>query len=186
MSTNSSICMLRKNGKVSSVYCYWDGYVEHNGAILTKYYKDPSKVDELISLGSISSLGEVIIDDIVKKYGFDYQYNPLAKEEYTEEELDDCKSTIAYHRDRGEKLEISNFDSIKDFYSHISTYGTREFTYLYIEEENEWYLLECYKYPKVEINLRKLYFDENEEINVSEDFKYYFLDDLVERYSKGD
>lgn len=42
-----------------SVYCHWDGYLEHNGAILQEHY-DSSKANHLVALGDLSSLGKNI------------------------------------------------------------------------------------------------------------------------------
>lgn len=183
MSTNSSICMLSKDGKVKEIYCHWDGYLDYNGDILINHYKDPEKVKNLIALGSLSSLGEELIDEIVRKYGFGFAYNEEAKKEYTEEELDASKSTIAYHRDRGEELNITEYKNLREFFDSMRGYNYREFTYLYIEEEKTWYLLLYYEYPTPEVNLRTMYNGCKGKMHASEDFKYYFLDDFIERYS---
>lgn len=74
----------------SFIYCHWDGYPEHNGEILKKYYKDPKKVDELISLGDISSLAENINPDSTKPHNFEERQENVV---------------VAYHRDRGEPWE---------------------------------------------------------------------------------
>ena len=57
MSTNSLIAMKTKEGKFRFVYCHSDGYLGYNGMILNDYYKDYNKVEKLINLGDISSLG---------------------------------------------------------------------------------------------------------------------------------
>ena len=47
MATRS--CIGIKHGDViKSVYCHWDGYLDHNGKILLENYKDPFKVQLLI------------------------------------------------------------------------------------------------------------------------------------------
>ena len=56
MSTRSRIA-IQKNEGIVSVYCHWDGYPENNGAILNEHYLDPAKINELLSHGSISTLG---------------------------------------------------------------------------------------------------------------------------------
>jgi bifunctional DNA-binding transcriptional regulator/antitoxin component of YhaV-PrlF toxin-antitoxin module len=56
MGTRSTIALEFADGTVSQVYCHWDGYLEHNGDILTQYYSDPFKLRELIDLGDFSSL----------------------------------------------------------------------------------------------------------------------------------
>lgn len=72
------------------IYCHWDGYPEYNGEILKKYYKDPKKVDELISLGDISVLAEKINLDPNKPHNEDNRQKDVV---------------IAYHRDGGELWE---------------------------------------------------------------------------------
>ena len=71
MSTRSSIAIKNEDGSIDAIYCHNDGYLTNNGAILYKNYQDPAKVQQLINLGSISSLGIVPDQDpAVKKYGF--------------------------------------------------------------------------------------------------------------------
>ena len=54
MGTRSRIAVM--HGPVAkSVYCHWDGYLEHNGAILLEHY-DSSKANQLVALGDLSSL----------------------------------------------------------------------------------------------------------------------------------
>lgn len=89
MATRSFIGKVQNDGTVVGVYCHWDGYPDCVGKTLAEHYKDPAKVDALIALGSISSLGEEIgSDDGV--HTFD---NPRDG------------WTVAYGRDRGEELE---------------------------------------------------------------------------------
>lgn len=56
MSTRSNIAILNNDGTVTAIYCHWDGGLEHNGMILSKYYSSPEKVIELISGGDLSFL----------------------------------------------------------------------------------------------------------------------------------
>ena len=60
MATRSTIAKLGKNGIIKAVYCHSDGYLEHNGKVLNEYYKDESKVDELLAQGDISTLDQNI------------------------------------------------------------------------------------------------------------------------------
>ena len=61
MGNRSFICVEKDNGKFLGIYCHWNGYLAYNGAILYKYYKERKNVETLISLGSLSSLGERIV-----------------------------------------------------------------------------------------------------------------------------
>lgn len=56
MATRSTIALEYADGSVGQVYCHWDGYLDHNGAILLEHYKDPFKLRDLIDLGDLSSL----------------------------------------------------------------------------------------------------------------------------------
>ncbi len=58
MSTNSSIAVERADGSVIGIYCHFDGYPSHVGAILKKFYCDHDAAMELIEGGDISSLDE--------------------------------------------------------------------------------------------------------------------------------
>lgn len=58
MSTRSLIAIKQKDNTVKSVYCHWDGYLEHNGIILSNHYNTYELADKLVSIGDISSLGE--------------------------------------------------------------------------------------------------------------------------------
>ena len=60
MSTRSFICKRTEDGKLLGIYCHYDGYLEHHGRILCEYYNTPEKVDALIALGDLSSLGKKI------------------------------------------------------------------------------------------------------------------------------
>ena len=96
MATRSTIAKLGKDGIIKSVYCHSDGYLEYNGKILNEYYKDESKVDELLAHGDISSLNK----NIGVKIDF-MDYELRAKNEQ-------CRF---YHRDRGEDLMFNEFES---------------------------------------------------------------------------
>ena len=95
MATRSRIAIQYENGPIESVYCHWDGYQKGVGATLLEHYTDKNKVAALISLGSLSSLGQTPV------------------------------STVAYHRDRGEDLAIKkHYGSILTFFqSDIEEWG---------------------------------------------------------------
>ena len=58
MGTRSRIGVMHGD-KCKSVYCHWDGYLDHNGRILQEHY-DSSRANNLVALGDISSLGKLI------------------------------------------------------------------------------------------------------------------------------
>lgn len=57
MATRSSISIHNDDGSYTSIYCHWDGYLDHNGAILYHHYRDESRIRQLMELGHLSSLG---------------------------------------------------------------------------------------------------------------------------------
>ena len=56
MSTRSVIGILNEDKTVNSVYCHFDGYPEHTGYFLKKFFDTKQKVENLISNGDISCL----------------------------------------------------------------------------------------------------------------------------------
>jgi hypothetical protein len=56
MGTRSYIGM-EKMGRVEYVYCHWDGYPSYNGVMLQEHYTDEQKIQKLLDMGDISSLG---------------------------------------------------------------------------------------------------------------------------------
>jgi len=112
MSTNSAISMKLDNGQLKAVYCHWDGYPSHNGMLLKRYYNTKEKVEELLTFGDISSLADCV---------------------------ENCEF---YHRDRGEKLIISQLANLEIFHSlyYLSgKFSTAE--YIYVFDHEEW---KCY------------------------------------------
>lgn len=115
MSTRSAIAIQTPEGKFKAIYCHWDGYLEHNGAILYQYYRDPEKVNQLIDLGDLSSLAPEIGD----KHNFD-----------------DCPEGVCnfYGRDRGEDdVECRVFDTVLDV---VKYYDWSDYYYFMID--NSW------------------------------------------------
>ena len=107
MATRSNIAYKTPEGKIRSVYSHWDGYPEHNGELLRRFYDTQDKVEALVALGSISSLGQ----DIGDKVDFD--------DRSTHSET----GTIAYHRDRGEQLAIAEYDDIPSWIADMEEYA---------------------------------------------------------------
>jgi hypothetical protein len=85
MSTRSRIAIENESGIVNSIYCHFDGYVDGVGITLFKHY-DKEKLQKLIELGDISSLGESTED------------------------------TVAYCRDRGEDLHSTSYLDVEGLF----------------------------------------------------------------------
>jgi hypothetical protein len=107
MATRSNIAMKTQDGKIVSVYCHWDGYVSNNGKILLENYTDIDKIEALVALGSISSLGEQIGE------AQDFDDRSTQKDEWT----------LFYSRDRGEQLSIQEYDDIPSWVLDMEEYA---------------------------------------------------------------
>lgn len=118
MGTRSFIA-INENNTFKGIYCHWDGYLEHNGKILTQHYTDINKIRELINLGDLSTLAE----EIGTKHNFD------AKPK------NECNF---YGRDREEKnIETKITTSLLDM-QHLAENMGIEYFYLY--QDNQWHV----------------------------------------------
>ena len=120
MSTNSRIGYI-ENGKTKSIYCHWDGYINHNGVILGTFYKTLEEVKELVELGDLSVLG--------KRIGEKVDFNKMSIDPIYREKYDG--QCVAYHRDREEDLCISTM-------SIVELEHDQEFNYLF--NNGQWYV----------------------------------------------
>jgi hypothetical protein len=106
MSTRASIFEKQENGGYRGIYLHFDGYPKHAGEILKKYYDTPEKVSALIDLGDLSSIGKEIT----------------------------VRDTVAFHRDRNEKLSITTTLQPRNKLSDVID-GV---DYTYVFENNNW------------------------------------------------
>jgi hypothetical protein len=60
MATRSNIAIENQDRTVSSIYCHFDGYIDEVGKTLYENYNTREKMEQLIALGDISSLGKII------------------------------------------------------------------------------------------------------------------------------
>ena len=124
MGTRSLIGKIEADNTVTAVYCHWGGDPSENGVILNTYYTDKSKIDELISLGGMSSLAKNI------------NPNPDTVHVWGCPQEDVC---VFYHRDRGEELDIRHYDSVEDFVGNPNEW---DIEYFYLYNGTGW---ECYE-----------------------------------------
>ena len=121
MATRSTIGIRHEDGSVTKICCHWDGYIEWNGAILQKYYNTADKVEKLLTLGNLSSLGPEIGPD-----------DPKAWDINTESDHRLCRT----YTSRGEK------------WAQASPSQMEEYNYLFDESEGAWIVTrETYKKP---------------------------------------
>ena len=129
MGTRSRIGVMHGD-KCKSVYCHWDGYLEHNGRILQEHY-DSAKANNLVALGDISSLGIVIGD----QHPFSPFESPDAKEAH--EAAAKAGWTTFYGRDRGETgADFAVDHTFADFLDRVHNGGAE---YYYIMRDGVWY-----------------------------------------------
>lgn len=108
MSTRSTISVLHADGAVSSIYCHWDGYLEHNGYKLLTAYRTQEQVEALVDLGDLSSL------DVT---------------------LDKC---VAYHRDRGEDRDNTKAVRHQSVAAYMDKLDVQEYNYLFANGKWYW------------------------------------------------
>jgi hypothetical protein len=119
MATRSLIGKLNSDGTVTCIYCHWDGYPSHNGVLLQENWDTPYKVDQLLALGDLSSLGSEI--------GEQQDFNGFRNRDW-------C---MAYGRDRNQSNTGAKTVSREDFFGDGDYI---DYFYLY-NEDFEW---ECY------------------------------------------
>jgi hypothetical protein len=120
-----------------SVYCHWDGYLEHNGAILQEHY-DSAKAANLVALGDISSLGP----NIGEKHDFNMQA-PYGTPEYQAESEARSQITTFYGRDRGDTdTEFKIDHSFGEFFARADGCDAE---FYYIMQDGVWYVGTTYK-----------------------------------------
>lgn len=128
MATRSTIAIRNDNGTVTGIYCHWDGYFSHNGAILRDHYMDEAKIRELISHGHVSSLAP----EIGEVHPFD-TYN-IKKEDRDPRWKDWC---TFYMRDRGEtEQNAKTYGSWNDLLND----NGQEYNYLFEPKDGKWYV----------------------------------------------
>lgn len=131
MGTRSIIGIESQDGSIKAIYCHWDGYPTHNGAILAEHYTDREKVHQLMELGDLSSLAE----EIGEKHDFDWNRIEFDGDFEAYSKDPRYKMCLAYGRDRGEEgceaQDYANRDEL------VSADRWEEFTYL-LTMTGEW------------------------------------------------
>jgi hypothetical protein len=122
MGTRSRIGIMHGD-KVKSVYCHWDGYLDHNGVILQGHYYDSAKVNNLVALGDLSSLRP----ELGEKHNFG----------------DRDEGCTFYGRDRGEKN--TEFQVAHTFAEFLEQAEGCMAEYYYIMKDGVWYVGDTYE-----------------------------------------
>ena len=126
MGTRSRIGVMHGDN-CKSVYCHWDGYLEHNGRILLEHY-DSAKANHLVALGDVSSLDV----DVAIPEGVEHSFANGAK-----------GITVFYGRDGGEEDVGHDVDhSFEAFFDRAEGCGAE---YYYIMKDGVWYCGNTYE-----------------------------------------
>jgi hypothetical protein len=134
MGTRSRIGVMHGD-KVKSVYCHWDGYLEHNGEILQKHYNS-AKANNLVALGDLSSLRP----ELGEKHAFS-QFELRAEEVSGYKLLTENWCTF-YGRDRDESgSEFKVAHTFAEFMEQCDNCGAE---YYYIMRDGVWYVGDTY------------------------------------------
>ena len=134
MGTHSRIGVMHGD-KVKSVYCHWDGYLEHNGQVLEQYY-DSAKANNLVALGDMSTLRP----QIGEKHAFSqFDLPPEEVEAYKELTRDWC---TFYGRDRGEVSVWKVANTFEEFLEQADGCCAE---FYYIMKDGVWYVGTTYE-----------------------------------------
>jgi hypothetical protein len=129
MGTRSRIGVMHGD-KCKSVYCHWDGYLDHNGRILQEHY-DSAKANHLVALGDLSSLRP----EIGEQHAFS-QFELPADEVEAFKAATENMCTF-YGRDRGESnIEFKVAQTFAEFLEQCHNCGAE---YYYIMRDGVWY-----------------------------------------------
>ncbi len=116
MGTPCAVGRQNTDGTVTYILVNYDGYLSGAGATLVRHWTDPAKIDALMELGDLSSLGT----EIGEKHDFDKPVN-----------RDWCR---AYGRDRDEEgVEAGTCEDASEFWREVDT------SHSYLFREGQWY-----------------------------------------------
>ena len=134
MGTRSNIGIVNTDKSITSIYCHWDGYPEYVGKILLNHYITSDRVNKLMQLGDLSSLGEDMYP--TESHTFDNPQKGVC---------------VAYGRDRGER----NVDSVicEDLGQYEDLGGDTGTNYQYLFEDNKWMYRNTYKGGWVDLTI---------------------------------
>ena len=136
MATRSFIGKQNSDGSIEYIYCHWDGYPSHNGVILQNHYTAEEKVNALLGLGDLSSLGPELGE----------------KQNFGDRSTQRDEWCLAYSRDRNDNkvaTSAKKVTNMKAYFKQADCY----IDYVYVFNNGEW---KCYNtYGKYEMEIPK-------------------------------
>ena len=110
MSTRSTVGAVQRNGFIKAIYVHFDGYPTGVGYTLKNSYNTVEKVEELLNLGDLS-----VLDDLIGEQQIPARRRP--------------GTCLAYGRDYGQaNVEAKFFPSISKW---LPYYSDAEYAYLF-------------------------------------------------------
>lgn len=128
MGTPSTIGLRHINGIIDSIDCHWDGYLCHNGYILENFYETADKVNQLMKLGDLSSLGYMGV--------YPEKITPEMEAKSIQGDMKLLDYIKSYARDFDDDKILRHFDSEEEFLKYPF-----DDIYLFEESENKWYYI---------------------------------------------
>lgn len=139
MGTSSTIGVKQADGGVKAVSCHWDGYPEHVGRILHEFYGDATKAMRLLSLGSLSSLGESMTPPPGVRHSLEHPARGV---------------TVAFHRDGDDDLRKPvRFADTEDY--RLNAQSRFMADYIYLLNNGVWNVLDNQSWIPVAAVLKK-------------------------------
>lgn len=137
MSTRSRIA-IATNNSYRSIYCHFDGYIEYVGSILQEFYNTGETAEKLITHGDLSFLAK--FTEPLKEFDESRRDSEeLVKHSFKTPQKN---VTVAYHRDRGDHLNIVESKTFEDL---LKIAQDTDAEYLYLFKDNRWYVFtECF------------------------------------------
>lgn len=154
MSTRCRIGVEQSDGTIKSIYCHHDGYLDGVGLLLQTEYDNLEKVNNLVELGDISSLGEEYDEEMSKKDWHRFDKDGKLTEEENEKLM---HLTVAY-KDRGDDCPARVDANLWEFHQKAGNCG-EEYVYLYhknFRDEYEWEVMEIPYFQNLKEKLEKL------------------------------
>lgn len=124
--TKCQIVLHKRDNRLLSILCNYEGHPPYMLKILDEFYNDPVKVEQLLNLGNIMILRERLY--------------PLEGREHS---INDPQEgvTISYNRDSKFKNAYSVEHSSVEHLKNTMHVNDVEWGYMFREEDNMWYLI---------------------------------------------